>query len=95
MKRPTGSHRLYLASSVSDKAILANSERRSREVVAKLEDCRTDLADGGDREAAQLVSMAILQLKMKLNGIADADLKAICDAMGSPEEPERSLKLVK
>src|SRR5271170_2818747 len=70
MKRPTGSHRLYLASSVTDKALVANSERRLREVVTVLEGCREALADGGEREASQLVSVAILQVKMKLNRIA-------------------------
>lgn len=90
MKRPTGSHRLYLASSVTDKAILANSERQLRDVVAKLEDCQTVLVLGDEGEASQLVSLAILQLKMKLNGIPDSDLKALCDALAPLEGPERT-----
>lgn len=79
MKRPKVSDRLYRASTVADKTVSANSERRLREVVAKLEDCRTALAVGDDHEASQLVSVAILQLKMKLNGIANSDLRALCE----------------
>jgi len=89
MKRPTGSHRLYLASSVTDKALVANSERRLREVVTVLEGCREALADGGEREASQLVSVAILQVKMKLNRIADSELKALCDVLVH-QESERT-----
>jgi len=29
----------------------------------------------------QLLSVAILQLRMKLNQVADSELKALCDAM--------------
>jgi len=88
MKRPTGYQQLYLASSVTDKALVTNSERGLHEVVAKLEDCQTVLDLNGDREASQLVAMAILQLRMKLNGVADSELKALCDAIESHEEPE-------
>lgn len=90
MKRPTGSHRLFLASSVTDKALVDNSERRLHEVVEKLEACRTVLDAGGDWEASQLVSVAILQIRMKLNRIADSDLKALCDAIEPHEEAERA-----
>ncbi|THD75558.1 MAG: hypothetical protein E7813_00425 [Bradyrhizobium sp.] len=54
--------------------------------VAALEQCRATLAGSGNRETAQLVSLAILQLRMKLNGIAEAELKALCDAMSPVEE---------
>jgi len=60
-------------------------------VLATLEQCRAVLADTTNRETAQLVSVAILQLRMQLNRIADSDLKALCDAMtpddGPPEKP--------
>jgi hypothetical protein len=35
----------------------------------------------GDRDTAQLVSVAILELRIKLNRIEDSELKALCDAM--------------
>jgi hypothetical protein len=60
-------------------------------VLAKLEECRAVLATNSHRETAQLVSVAILQLRMKLNRIADSELKALCDAMtGDDGPPERS-----
>jgi hypothetical protein len=81
MKRPTGSPRLYLASSESEKTQVANSEQKLRSTLATLEQCRAVLLASASRETAQLVSVAILQLRMKLNRIADSELKALCDAM--------------
>src|ERR1700761_6416489 len=65
MKRPTGSPRPYLASSVSEETLVANSERQLHSVLATLEQCRTMLGDADARETALLVSVAILQLRMK------------------------------
>jgi hypothetical protein len=93
MKQPTGSPRPYLASSVSEKTRVANLERRSHSVLAALKKCRTVLLASADHETAQLVSLAILQLRMKLNQFGDAELKALCDAMtqqlGPVENPQR------
>src|ERR1700736_3155997 len=86
MKRQTGSPRLYLASSVTENTPVANSERL-HSVLATLEDCRTVLIDSSDRETALLVSVAVLDLRMKLNRIADSELKALCDAMLPDEAP--------
>jgi hypothetical protein len=81
--------RLYLASSVSEKTLVANSEERLHAVLATLEECRRALA-GTDGETVQLLSVAILQLRMKLNRITDSELKALCDAMLPDDGPERS-----
>ena len=81
MKRPNGPLRLYLASSVSEETLVANSEERLHAVLATLEECRAVLAGGANRETVQLLSVAILQLRMKLNEITDSELKALCDAM--------------
>jgi hypothetical protein len=43
-----------------------------------------------DRETALLVSVAILELRMKLNRIEDAELKALCDAILPEETAEQS-----
>jgi hypothetical protein len=60
-------------------------------VLRTLEDCRTALIDRGDPETAQLVSLAMLQLRLKLNRISDAELKALCDAITPEDGPaERS-----
>src|SRR6266404_3302124 len=91
MKRQTGSPRLYLASSVTEQTLVANSEARLHSVLATLEECRVALIDSRDRETALLVSVAILELRMKLNRITDSELKALCDAMLPDEAPaERS-----
>jgi hypothetical protein len=84
MKRPTGPPPPCLASAVPEKTLVAHSEQRLHSVLTTLEQCRTTLVDNDSRETAQLVSVAILELRMKLNRIADSELKALCDAM-SPE----------
>ena len=87
MKRRPGSSRPYLASSVSEKTQAANLARRSHAIVAVLEKCRTELIADADQDTAQLVTLAILQLRMKLNKIGDADLRALCDAMTQQLSP--------
>jgi hypothetical protein len=56
-------------------------EENLRAVLATLEDCQAALVQNGDRDTAQLVSVAILELRIKLNRIEDSELKALCDAM--------------
>jgi hypothetical protein len=89
MKRRTGSPQLYLASSVTEQARVANSEQRLQSIITTLAKCRAALIAGGNRETAQLVSVAILQLRMKRNRIADAELKALCDAIMVADAPEK------
>ena len=60
---------------------MANSEEQLLAVLARLDECRTALIAGGNRETAQLVAVAILDLRMKLNRINDAELKALCEEM--------------
>jgi hypothetical protein len=66
---------------------VANSEERLRSVLATLEDCRAVLSGGGNPETAQLVSLAILDIRMNLNQVADSELKALCDAILRDEAP--------
>jgi hypothetical protein len=87
-----------------------NSEERLHSILATLEGCRAALVASANRDTAQLLAVAILALRMKLNRIADSDLKALCDAMlpadapaERPQDPKSSygqhsrplLKLVK
>ena len=88
---------------------MAYFEENLRAVLATLEECQASLVRNGDRDTAQLVSVAILELRIKLNRIEDSELKALCDAMldaaskpVQPKPPEglrqrspASLKLVK
>jgi len=60
---------------------VAYFEENLRAVLATLEECQTSLVKNGDRDTAQLVSVAILELRIKLNRIDDSELKALCDAM--------------
>src|SRR5882724_8399409 len=73
MKRTIGLPRLYLASSVTEKTLVANSEEPLQSILATLEQCRAVLAHGGNRDTAQLLSVAILELRMKLNRVSDAE----------------------
>ena len=92
MKRPTGSPPpLYLASSVTEKTLVANSEERLHSILATLEQCRAALVKDGRQETAKLVSLAILDLRLDLGRIPASDLKALCDAMTPDDGPtERS-----
>jgi hypothetical protein len=62
-------------------------EEELKDVLATLEQCQTALVRNGDRDTAQLVSVAILELRIKLNRIEDSELKALCDAMLREVDP--------
>jgi hypothetical protein len=51
------------------------------EVLVTLEECQKTLALGGDRGTAQLVAVAILELRIKLNRIQESEFRLLCDAM--------------
>ena len=89
MKQPIGSNKLYLASSVTEKTLVANSQERLHSILATLEECRAGLIASASRETAELVSVAILELRMKLHRIGASELKALCDAMSPVEVPSR------
>ena len=57
------------------------SDERLASILEMLEECRAGLAAGGNRESADLVSIAILDVRMRLRRIGDAELKALCDEM--------------
>jgi hypothetical protein len=79
LKPPTGSKRPYPAS--SEQKPVVNSDLPLHSVLVTLEECRAVLACNASREAANLVSLAILELRMKLNRVGDSELKALCDVM--------------
>ena len=66
---------------------MANSEERLHSILTTLEECRAALIHCAKRETAQLLSVAILELRMKLNRVADSELKALCDAMLPDDAP--------
>ena len=65
---------------------MANSDERLHSILATLEECRAGLIDSANRDTAQLVSVAILELRMKLHRVAESELKALCDAL-LPDDP--------
>ena len=60
---------------------MAYFEENLRAVLATLEECQASLIMNGDRDTAQLVSVAILDLRIKLNRIEDSEFKALCESM--------------
>ncbi|WFU45171.1 hypothetical protein QA640_30395 [Bradyrhizobium sp. CB82] len=46
-----------------------------------LEECRRVLGQNQVRETVELLSIAILDLRMKLKGIDNGELRALCDEM--------------
>ena len=81
MKRKTGTPRIYLASSGTEKMPVANSEERLLSLLETLEECRAILMEKASLETARLLSLAILELRMELNHVTDSELKALCDRM--------------
>jgi hypothetical protein len=64
---------------------VANSDEHLLFVLATLEQCRAALRQAGEGDTAQLVSVAILDLRMKLKGVDDAELKALCEELMLPD----------
>ena len=83
MKEPLGSPGVYLASSVSNDTLAANVEARLRTTLATLERCQASLANDAEHDTADLLSVAILQLRMKLKGVTDSELKLLCDVQAA------------
>jgi hypothetical protein len=65
---------------------VANSEENLRAVLAALEQCQASLILNGEGDTAQLVSIAILELRIKLGRVEDLEFKALCDLMVSEGE---------
>ena len=68
---------------------MANSDEQLIAVLATLEQCRAALAASGNRESAHLVSVAVLDLRMKLNRLSEEDLKSLCDEMVQADNPDK------
>lgn len=60
---------------------MSHSDEQLQSVLETLEECRKVLNESNSRESAELLSIVILDVRMKLKGIDSADLKALCDEM--------------
>jgi len=85
MKQGNGSPPLYLASSGPGLNPVSDVDARLQIVMSRLEDCQAALTTAGELHTAQLVAMALLQLRMRINHIGDAELRALCDALARDE----------
>ena len=71
---------------------VAHFDERLLAVLATLEKCRAGLAASGNPDTAQLVSVAILDVRMKLNQVGDDELKALCEEMLPDSLPAATLR---
>lgn len=70
---------------------MSHLDEQLQSVLGTLEECRKVLNQNNGRETAELLSIVILDLRMRLKGIDNADLRALCDEMlrsaGSEPQP--------
>src|ERR1700759_1359571 len=78
---PRGSFQARLAARINGKNAVSHSDEQLQSVLETLEECRKVLNESNSRESAELLSIVILDVRMKLKGIDSADLKALCDEM--------------
>jgi hypothetical protein len=71
-----------------------HSDEQLHSVLESLEECRKVLNENRGRETAELLSIVILDLRMRLKGIANAELRALCDEMlrGTASDPVSGAK---
>ena len=87
---PAGPPRVYLASSVAEETLAENSQARLRSALRTLELCQATLANDAEHDTADLLSLAILQLRMKLKGVTDSELKLLCDVHADAQARARA-----
>ena len=80
-----------MANSDNRLRLVSDSEAHLRSIIATLEENRAALVDSSNLEAAQILAVAILQLRMQLHGIDGSELKAFCQAV-QVHEAERARK---
>jgi hypothetical protein len=60
---------------------VVDSDEQTLSVLETLEKCRAMLRDCGREDTAEMVSVVILDLRMRLNQIDEAELKLLCERM--------------
>lgn len=66
---------------LTERTPVSHSDQQLQSVLETLEECRKVLNESSSRESAELLSIVILDVRMKLKGIDSADLRALCDEM--------------
>jgi hypothetical protein len=92
MEGPLGSRQVYLASSVSEETLARNSRERLQSTLKTLELCQASLANDAEHDTADVLSLAILQLRMKLEGVTHSELKLLCDVRADAEARARAVE---
>lgn len=82
MGRKAGSPNLYLVSTTGQ----PRDTKLSRRAAFVLEECRAMLLEGGEHETVKLLDMVLLQLRMKLRGVSETELKQLCAALTGQEK---------
>lgn len=86
-----GRRRHFSQAEITERTPVSHSDQQLQSVLETLEECRRVLNESNSRESAELLSIVILDVRMKLKGIDSADLKALCDEMvrsaGSEPQP--------
>ena len=72
---------MQVANSDNRLRLVSDSEAHLRSIIATLEENRAALVESCNLEAAQILAVAILQLRMQLHGIDGSELKAFCQAV--------------
>lgn len=70
--------------------LVSDSDARLRSIIATLEESRAELAESINPEAAQILAVAILQLQMRLHGVAETELEALCHVVLEAERSKKS-----
>jgi hypothetical protein len=86
-----GKGTVQVANSDNRLRLVSDSEAHLRSIIATLEENRAALVESSNLEAAQILAVAILQLRMQLHGIDGSELKAFCQAV-QVHEAERARK---
>ena len=60
---------------------MSYSDEQLQSVLETLEECRRVLNENHGRETAELLSIVILDLRMRVKGIDNAEPQALCDEM--------------
>ena len=79
--KTAGSGTIRMAGSDTRLRLVSDSDANLRAVIATLEENRARLVESGNPEAAQILAVAILQLRMRLHRIGDAELEALCQVV--------------
>ena len=65
------------------------SDEKLFRILEKLEECRAERQASRNKGSVHLVSVAILDVRMRLHRIGDAELRALCDEMLADESSAR------